>query len=78
MAPMNNTTRATIKNVLTAIATLLEARPNRFGKLEFYSEESMAARELIRQWALEFKCLPSGTVLEQAGKVARAVLKAQK
>lgn len=62
------------KEVLTAIATLLESKPNRFGKLEFYSEEARVARNQIQAWACEYKVGPSETVLQQAAKVARAVM----
>jgi hypothetical protein len=66
--------KATVKTVLAATATLLESPTNRFGKLEFYSAEAMAAREQIRLWAIEYGVAPSQSVLEQAAKVARAVL----
>lgn len=60
--------------VLSLIATLLEQPANRFGKIEFYSEEAMSAREQIRLLSVQKNLPPSGSVLEQAAKVARAVL----
>jgi len=60
--------------VLSLIATLLEQPANRFGKIEFYSEEAMKAREQIRLLAVEKGVAPSNSVLEQAAKVARSVL----
>lgn len=59
--------------VLSLIATMLESPANRFGKLEFYSEEAQAAREQIRLLAVEHG-IQANSVLEQAAKVARAVL----
>jgi hypothetical protein len=60
--------------VLTLIATLLEQPANRFGKIEFYSEEAIAAREQIRLLSVQKNLPPARSVLEQAAKVARAVL----
>lgn len=56
---------------LHAVANLLLALTyNRFGKPETYNARD--EREAIRLLAIEYDVGPSQTVLEQAGKVARA------
>lgn len=64
----------TCPHVLRLITALLESPPNRFGKLEFVTDESRNAIREIQELAVHFHLPPSATVLEQAGKVARAVL----
>jgi hypothetical protein len=64
----------TVPHVLRLVTALLEAPPNRFGKLEFITPESRDAVHEIQQLAVDLRLPPSRTVLEQAGKVARAVL----
>lgn len=63
--------------VLGVIASLLEAPANRFGKLEFYTEEASTARRRLLEMAQAYEITPSHTILEQAAKVARAAIKAQ-
>jgi hypothetical protein len=60
--------------VLSLIATMLESPTNRFGKYEFYTEESQQAREQIRLLAVKYKVTDASTILEQAARVARVVL----
>lgn len=60
--------------VLKVLAAILEAPQNRFGKLEFYTEEARAARNALLDLAREYKITPSHTIVEQAAKVARAAL----
>jgi hypothetical protein len=74
--PLDESPATRVTQVLALIAELLEAPANRFGKLEFYSQPAMTARESIRLLACAYNVGPSDTVLEQAAKVARAALKA--
>lgn len=63
---------------LQAVSDLLNtAEYNRFGKAEWYSVEGMAARERIRELAQRYdvaRLNTAGTILGQAGCVARAAL----
>ena len=63
-----------LRDILNVLAVLLESPQNRFGKLEFYSEEARAARIRIQEMAVAYGVAPSNTICEQAAKVARAVL----
>lgn len=60
--------------VLEVVAAVLKAPQNRYGKLEFYTEEARAAREELRLLAVEYNVGRADTVIEQAAKVVRAVL----
>ncbi len=62
------------KKVLAIIVTLLESPPNRFGKLEFYSEDARNAVRELQGLAVKYQIGGCATVLQQAAKVARAVL----
>jgi hypothetical protein len=66
-----NWTEPDALDLLSVIAALLESKPNRFGKLEFYSDEARAARQQIQEMAVALQVGPSETVLQQAAKVAR-------
>lgn len=66
--------RTELLEVLSVIAALLEAPANRFGKLEFYTEEASAARRKLLELAQAYEITPSHTILEQAAKVARAAI----
>lgn len=70
-------TEGDLRAVLWTIACLLEAKRDRLGRLDFShmdSEASAQAREVLRAFALKYKVGGCADVLEQAAKVARAVL----
>ena len=59
---------------LRTLAGILSAPTNKFGKPEFYTEEAHQARETLRLMAVKLGIDGSKTVLEQASKVAKAVI----
>lgn len=57
---------------IRAVAPILEAPVNRFGKPEYY--DCREAVEATRQLAIKYNVGPSDTIAHQAGKVLRAAL----
>lgn len=70
-------TTGELRAVLTTIATVLEAKRDRFGRLEFLHPDSALAaqaREVMRAFAMKYDVGGCADTLEQCAKVARAVL----
>ena len=64
-----------MRHLIGVLAALLEAPQNRFGKLDFYNdEETRKARMELLILAEHYDVDTSATVVEQAAKVARAIL----
>lgn len=68
-------THGDIRALLFTITTLLEAKRDRLGRLDFATSSDMrSAREVIRLFAVKFDVGGCADVLEQAAKVARVML----
>lgn len=70
-------TNGDVRAVLSVIATILEAKRDRLGRLDLSHMDSASAaraREVLGAFAIKFKVGGCTDVLEQCAKVARVVL----
>jgi hypothetical protein len=66
-----------VVEALQAVEALARtATYTRFGKPEWLTEDGRVAREHIRKLAQQYNVAPCDTILQQAGNVARAALRA--
>jgi hypothetical protein len=74
-------TNSELRAVLTTVATILEAKRDRLGRLDFAHTDSEAprqAREVLRLYAVKYDVGGCADVMEQCAKVIREVLEFDK
>lgn len=64
-----------VRAVLLTIAEVLESPRDRYGRIDFLHLDQKRARETIRNFAAKYAIGTVDDVLDQAAKVARAVLR---